>query len=190
LKKIGILAIQGDFDKHIRLVRELGFDSSEIRNEEQLAQTDALIIPGGESTTFMRLLHEFNLTEVIQRYASEKPVFGTCAGCIILATGADHLPYPPLAMIDIHVKRNAYGRQRESFIDEIMLDLPEHQGRYTGVFIRAPRIIKKGKNVKVLAKHGDDPVMVSSNGILACTFHPELAMDHVIHRYFLNKYVT
>jgi 5'-phosphate synthase pdxT subunit len=190
LKKIGILAIQGDFDKHIQLVRELGFESSEVRSREQLDKTDALIIPGGESTTFMRLLHEFNLTKVLQRYAAKRPVFGTCAGCIILASDVDHLPFPPLAVIDIHIKRNAYGRQRESFIDDVALDLPEYHGNYAGVFIRAPKIVEIGNNVKVLAKHGDDPVMVSSDGILVCTFHPELTAGSVIHRYFLHTIVT
>jgi 5'-phosphate synthase pdxT subunit len=189
LKKIGILAIQGDFDKHKQFVQELGYDGKDIRTSEQLAATDALIVPGGESTTFMRLLHEFNLIEAIQKYAAEKPVFGTCAGCIILASAVDHLPYPPLALIDIHIKRNAYGRQRESFIDDIVLNLPEYQGRYAGVFIRAPKIIKVGNTIKVLARHGEDPVMVSSNGILVCTFHPELTMDRVIHSYFLKNFV-
>jgi 5'-phosphate synthase pdxT subunit len=190
LNNIGILAIQGDFEKHKQIIQELGYHSYEIRDEDQLSKTDALIIPGGESTTFMRLLHEFKLTQALKEYAQNKPVFGTCAGCIILASGVDDLPYPPLDLIDIVVQRNAYGRQRESFIDDIRLDLPEYQGLYEGVFIRAPKIIKAGNAVTVLAKHGNDPVMVSSNGILACTFHPELTEDTLIHKYFLDVYVN
>jgi 5'-phosphate synthase pdxT subunit len=188
LKKIGILAIQGDFEKHKKIIQELGCGGYEIRNREELREMDALVIPGGESTTFIRILYAFNLTETLKEFGATRPVFGTCAGCIVLASGVDRLPQPPLGLIDIHVQRNAYGRQRESFIDDVTLDLPDKKS-FRGVFIRSPKIIGTGKHIKTLAKHGNDPVMVASDNILVCTFHPELTTDNAIHTYFLEQFI-
>jgi 5'-phosphate synthase pdxT subunit len=188
LKKVGILAIQGDFEKHKEIVEQLGYIGYEVRNAGELSQTDALIIPGGESTTFIRLFYEFNLTEALKEYAATHAIFGTCAGCIVLASDVDRLPQPPLGIIDITVKRNAYGRQKESFIDDVVLEFPGKKS-FRGVFIRAPKIINMGQKITILARHRNEPVMVASGNILVCTFHPELTTDHTIHRYFLDKFV-
>ena len=190
MKHIGILAIQGDFEKHRQILQKLGYRAEEIRTDKELDQSDALIIPGGESTTFMRLLHDFNLVPALKKFAGEKPVFGTCAGCIILASDVDQLPFPPLAVLKIKVQRNAYGRQRESFVGDVHLDIPGYKEKYEGVFIRAPKIETTVKEIKVLARYKDDIVMVASGRTLVCTFHPELTTDTVIHKYFLDEFVT
>ena len=189
MKKIGILAIQGDFSKHSQAVRSMGHEALEIRTSGQLALTDGLIIPGGESTTFLRLFNEFGLSNDIKRYSQSKPILGTCAGLIILSTHADNLPFEPLGLIDIEVRRNAYGRQKESFIDTIDLHLNGSRQGFQGVFIRAPRIIKTGKDVRILAKLGEEAVLVSNKNILAATFHPELTENREIHHFFMSHFV-
>ena len=189
MKKIGILAIQGDFAKHAQAVHASGHQVIEIRSGSQLEGTDGLIIPGGESTTFLRLFQAFALAPAIKRYAKAKPVLGTCAGLIILSREADALPFKPLGLIDISVKRNAYGRQKESFIDTINLNLNGTTRAFEGVFIRAPRIIKTGETVRTLAWHQGEAVLVANQKIMAATFHPELTSNLEIHRYFISNFI-
>jgi 5'-phosphate synthase pdxT subunit len=189
LKEIGVLALQGDFEKHKQVLKKIGCKAVEIRTKTQLNETDALIIPGGESTTFLKLLIEFNLIHSIQKYAKTHPIMATCAGLIVLAKKVEQFPYPSLNLLDITVKRNAYGRQRESFFDKIQLDLLGKKKEYLGVFIRAPRIVKYGNNIKVLARYKNDVVMVMSDKILACTFHPELTSDCEIHDFFKDQFL-
>jgi len=189
LKIIGILAIQGDFERHTRIITALGHLPAEVRTLNELYQTDALIIPGGESTTFLRLFNEFDLTDGIKTYARNHPIMGTCAGLIILSREADHLPFKPLGLLDITVKRNAYGRQRESFIDDIELFLNGTIKKTPGVFIRAPKISHIGNDIKVHARYKDNVVLVSSKNIMAATFHPELTNNHEIHSYFIEYFI-
>jgi 5'-phosphate synthase pdxT subunit len=189
VKKIGVLAIQGDFEKHGLILRELDVETVEVRSKDQLQATDGLIIPGGESTTFLRLFKEFNLDISIKEYAENKPIMGTCAGLIILSKKSDSLPYKPLGLIDIEVERNAYGRQRESFIDDIELYMNGSTTRFPGVFIRAPKISKVGKNVQILARHNEDVVMAAENNILVASFHPELTENSKIHNYFVKNFI-
>ncbi len=188
MKTIGILAIQGDFERHVRIIKALGHSPAEIRTLYELSRTDALIIPGGESTTFLRLFNEFDLTDGLKTYAKNHPIMGTCAGLIILSREADHLPFKPLGLLDITVKRNAYGRQRESFIADIELFLNGTTKKTPGVFIRAPKISHIGNDVKVHARYKDNAVLVSSKNIMAATFHPELTDNYDIHRYFVENF--
>jgi 5'-phosphate synthase pdxT subunit len=189
VNKIGILAIQGDFERHALTITKLGHQAIEVRTKEELDQTTALIIPGGESTTFLTLFNEFKLGDSIIQYAKSKPIMGTCAGLIILAKRADQLSYKTLDLIDIIVERNAYGRQRESFIEDIDLLLNGKERKYPGVFIRAPRINHVGNGVKILARHKNEPVLVSQNKILVATFHPELTENTDIHGYFISEFM-
>jgi 5'-phosphate synthase pdxT subunit len=189
VKKIGILAIQGDFEKHSHAIYRLGLEVIEVRTKEELERTDALIIPGGESTTFLKLFQEFNLENSIREYVKNKPIMGTCAGLIILSKEAHPLPYKPLGLIDIIVERNAYGRQRESFIENIDLYLNGEPCKFLGVFIRAPKICHIGKDVKILARHNQDAVLVCSGNILVATFHPELTENTNIHKYFIDNFI-
>jgi len=188
VKRVGVLAIQGGFFKHCLAVQALGHQAFEIRTAKNLSEIDALIIPGGESTTFVRMFAKFNLANEISNFASDHPVMGTCAGLIVLSRKSDHLPYKPLGLIDISVSRNAYGRQKDSFIDDITICLNGRKEIYPGVFIRAPRIDQIGDDVKILAKHNNDIVMVESENILAATFHPELTDNYDIHHYFINNF--
>ncbi len=189
MKNIGILAIQGDFNKHAQVIHKIGHSPCEVRTLEELSKTDALIIPGGESTTFLRLFNEFNLSEGVKHYAINHPIMGTCAGLIILSRETNDLPYKPLGLLDASVMRNAYGRQRESFVDTISLSLNGNKQSFPGVFIRAPKIIDIGLDVKTLAYHKKDAVMVESKNILAATFHPELTDNTEIHQYFIRNFI-
>ncbi len=189
MRKIGVLAIQGDFYKHCLAVQALGHKAVEVRTTTDLFNTEAIIIPGGESTTFIRLFAEFNLAQDIIDYARKHPIMGTCAGLIVLSNKADHLPYEPLGLLDITVKRNAYGRQKESFIDDIQICLNGQHHAFPGVFIRAPKIDQIGENIKVLARHKDDIVMVEAGNVLAATFHPELTDNFEIHQYFISNFI-
>ena len=189
MKNIGILALQGDFAKHIAMIRRTGHNASEIRTSDQLWQTDALIIPGGESSTFLKIIKRFNLYTDLRTYAQSRPILGTCAGLIILAKHADNLDAELLGLIDISVMRNAYGRQRESFVDEISLRLNGNTKNITGVFIRAPKILSYGADVNVIGLHNKDVVMAGNKNILVCTFHPEMTDDLSVHKYFIKNYL-
>jgi 5'-phosphate synthase pdxT subunit len=179
--KIGVLALQGDFDAHKRRLEELGAEVVLVKKPEQLSDIDGLVIPGGESGTFLKLLGEDGFAK-LRDFVRVKPTFGTCAGCILLATDVENPKQAGLGAIDITVRRNAYGRQIDSSIREgKFLNDPVEM-----VFIRAPKIERVGSGVEVIATEGKDPVMVRKGNTLAATFHPELSDDRRIHQYFLD----
>ncbi len=180
---VGVLAIQGDFDAHRRRLEELGAEVVLVRKAEQLASIDALVIPGGESSTFLTVLGEDGFAK-LQDFVRVKPTFGTCAGAILLASEVENPPQRGLGALDISIRRNAYGRQIDSSIREAETRLPG--GPLEMVFIRAPRIERVGPNVEVLASAGGDPVLVRQGSAMAATFHPELSADPRVHRAFLG----
>jgi 5'-phosphate synthase pdxT subunit len=173
--KIGILAVQGDFREHAAMLRHLGAEPVEVRKPEQLEELDGLVIPGGESTAIMRLIRIYGLEDALRRFA--RPVFGTCAGMILL--DRDHL-----GLVDVLVRRNAYGRQVASF--EADLELPAGNGSVRGVFIRAPRVAEVGPDVEVLAELDGEPVLLRDGRFLVASFHPELTDDTRVHELFLD----
>jgi 5'-phosphate synthase pdxT subunit len=172
---IGVLAVQGNFREHAATLRRLGADVVEVRLPEQLEGLDGLVVPGGESTTFMRLMRLYGLDEALRSFAG--PVFGTCAGMIVL--DRNHL-----GLVDLEVERNAYGRQVASF--EANLDLAGEDEPLRGVFIRAPRVLEAGPEVEVLAEHDGHPVLARQGRFLVASFHPELTDDTRVHERFLN----
>jgi pyridoxal 5'-phosphate synthase pdxT subunit len=183
--KIGILAVQGDFAAHAEMLRSLGAETIEVRTVADLNTCDALILPGGESTTQLQFLQEEGLFDAIRKFAAAKqPVFGTCAGAILLASEVQHPPQQSLALLDMTVLRNAYGRQLASdvFFGSSTLE-PQPMEM---VFIRAPIIEKVGPGVVVLAEYRGKPVLVQKDNLLAATFHPELTSDSTVHQYFLG----
>lgn len=186
--KIGILALQGDFYKHGEAVQKLGHDVLYIKDLPTLKKSDKLIIPGGESTTFFRLIEKLKLRAPLIEFGRTKSIMGTCAGLITVATQVDGLPFPPLGLIDIRVERNAYGTQIDSFIDEVRLDLFGEVLSFNGIFIRAPKIETRGQGVRELGWHKEAVVMVANETILASTFHPELSDDLRLHDFFINKF--
>jgi len=181
--KIGVLALQGDFDAHRRRLEELGATVALVRNPEDFDGLDGLVIPGGESTAFLKLLGD-RTYERLNQFVHTKPTFGTCAGAIMLAREVENPRQPGLNAIDISIRRNAYGRQ----IDSSILEAPSGLGGepLEMVFIRAPRIERVGQNVEVLARRGDDPVLVRQGQVMAATFHPELSHDKRVHAEFLK----
>ncbi len=189
---IGVLAIQGDFSEHQAALRRLGAEAPQVRTAQQLRDLDGLIIPGGESTTLCRLMADFRLYEPLRALVrTGLPIWGTCAGMIVLAKDASDLEFPTLEALDIRVLRNAYGRQVDSF--EADLDVPVLGGEpFHAVFIRAPVVESVGSGVEVLASLPQDalragsPVAVRQGAVLATAFHPELTDDLRFHRYFLE----
>ena len=173
--RIGVLALQGNFREHAQMLRGLGVDAVEIRKPEQLEALDGLVIPGGESTTFMRLMGLYGLDEALRRF--EQPVFGTCAGMIVL--DRNHLD-----LVDISVRRNAFGRQVASF--ETDLDVAGLDRPVRAVFIRAPWVEEVGPNVEVLAEVDGRPVLARDGRFLVAAFHPELTDDARLHEQFLE----
>lgn len=212
--KIGVLALQGDFAEHIRVLERTGVGTAEVRLPEHLDALDGLIIPGGESTTIGKLAAAYGLMAPLRQFGRQKAVWGTCAGAIFLAKDTfssqdisssqgisspqdiassqdNHRNQPLLRLMDIVIERNAFGRQVDSF--EIDLDVPAlrqvspHGGPYHAVFIRAPLIAKVEKDAQVLAKLPDERIVAAQQGrLLATSFHPELTGDDRFHRYFLN----
>jgi 5'-phosphate synthase pdxT subunit len=188
--KIGVLALQGDFDEHIAVLRRLGIETREVRLPEELEGLDGLIIPGGESTTIGKLAIDFGLMDPLRSFGNEKPVWGTCAGAIFLSKDIQH-EQPLLGLMDITVSRNAFGRQVDSF--EIDLDVPalarvdKQNQPFNSVFIRAPMIESvNADDVEVLASLEDGTVVAVQQGhLLATSFHPELSEDDRFHKYFL-----
>jgi 5'-phosphate synthase pdxT subunit len=179
--KIGVLALQGDFDAHRRRLEELGAEVVLVKKPDQFDDLDGLVIPGGESSTFLKLLGEEGLAK-LKEFVRVKPTFGTCAGCILLASEVENPKQAGLAALDITVRRNAYGRQVDSSIREgRFLDDPIEM-----VFIRAPKIERIGKDIEVIATEGKDAVLVRRGKTLAATFHPELSDDPRIHKYFID----
>jgi 5'-phosphate synthase pdxT subunit len=179
---VGILAIQGDYAAHGRVLEQLGAQVRFVRKPAELEACDALIIPGGESTTFLKFLEQHGFLEKLREFVRAKPTFGTCAGAILLAKNVENPPQKSLAALDIAIRRNAYGRQNESFIADAKTKL----GPLEMVFIRAPQITRVGKEVEVLARRGKDPVLVRQGNVMAATFHPELSADTAIHEAFLR----
>jgi 5'-phosphate synthase pdxT subunit len=183
---IGVLALQGDFAEHVAMLASLGVATVEVRLPAHLAAIDALIIPGGESTTILRLLDIYDLREPIRRLGAQGlPIWGTCAGAIVLAKHATDLDRPNLALMDIDVRRNAFGRQVDSF--EADLDVAGMDAPFHAVFIRAPLIERTGPGVELLAKLPDGTVVAAREGrLLATSFHPELTGDARFHRLFAD----
>src|SRR5579864_223317 len=181
--KIGVLALQGDFDAHRKRLEELGAEVVLVRKPEQLDEVTALIIPGGESSTFLKLLGEKGF-EKLKQFVRAKPTFGTCAGAILLADQVENPHQPGLGALDITVRRNAYGRQIDSSIREGETTLGGDPLEM--VFIRAPKIERVGREVEVLAREGDDRVLVRQGKTMAATFHPELSADKRVHKAFLE----
>jgi len=181
--KIGILALQGDFEAHRRRIAELGAEPVLVRKPEQLEGLDGLIIPGGESSVFLNLLGEAGFSRLSDLVRNE-PAFGTCAGCILLAGGVENPPQQGIGALDIAVRRNAYGRQIDSAILEGPTTLPG--GPLEQVYIRAPRIERAGPEVEVLAEREGHPVLIRQGRLMAATFHPELSQDRRVHEEFLK----
>lgn len=184
---IGILAVQGDFAMHARMLDQIGAPWKLIKHVEDLAEADALILPGGETTTMLKFLTERKMGDAIKAFAKEeKPVFGTCAGAILMAAEVTNPEQERLGLIDISIERNAYGRQVDSSVRQgecpTLSDRPVEM-----VFIRAPIIRRVGEGVKILGRSEGVPVLVEQGNLLAATFHPELTEDETVHRYFLAK---
>jgi len=184
----GVLALQGDFAEHVDLLRSCGYRVIEVRTAAELESCDALIIPGGESTTILKMIDRYELRDPIcKKIESGLPVLGTCAGAIVIASKTSD-GQPPLKMLDISLHRNAYGTQVDSFEAEVTVDGIEG-GPVLGAFIRAPIIDSVGSGVTIMAEHEGDPVVVSQGSILATTFHPEITKDIRLHRYFVERVV-
>ncbi len=187
--KIGVLALQGDFDAHRRRLEQLGAEVVLVKKPDQLDQLDGLVIPGGESGTFLKLLGAAGF-EKLKQFVKAKPTFGTCAGAILLATEVENPSQAGLGALNIRIRRNAYGRQIDSSIRQGKF-LRDLEGRLAEsplemVFIRAPKISRVGDGVEVLATEGADPVVVRQGRAMAATFHPELSEDTRVHQAFLK----
>ncbi|HMH51554.1 MAG TPA: pyridoxal 5'-phosphate synthase glutaminase subunit PdxT [Candidatus Acidoferrum sp.] len=200
--KIGVLALQGDFALHVKTLKACGRSASrtasggeasgamivdpvEVRKPEQLADLDGLVMPGGESTTLLKLIDEWHFVPALEKFhAAGKPMFGTCAGLILLAREVENPRQFSLGFIDVDVERNSYGRQRESFQVSGTAVLDGAPASIEMMFIRAPRIRRVGEGVEVLARQGDDPVMARQGTVLVATFHPEVTGEQAVHRYF------
>lgn len=187
---IGVLALQGAFAKHAEVLLALGARTIEVRKPKDLLGCDALIIPGGESTTMIRHMEFIHLREPFVEFSARKPVFGTCAGLILISKHILKDNMQPFQLLDIDVERNAFGRQVESFETKLNMQLKSGNPQsIPAVFIRAPRIRRVGEDVTVLARWKNEPVLVRQGIYLGATFHPELTSDHTIHSYFLKMVV-
>jgi 5'-phosphate synthase pdxT subunit len=184
VKTVGVLALQGDFEAHRKAIERAGARAIEVRSADQLAQCDGLIIPGGESTSMLKLLDIEKLTEPVRKFGESKPIYGTCAGAILLAREVTHPAQASLDLMDIAVERNGYGRQIDSRIAKVPVN---GGGEFEAVFIRAPIIRKVGADARVLASFEGDPVWVEQGRHMVTTFHPELTDDPRIHRRFVEK---
>lgn len=183
--KIGVLGLQGAVREHARSIEACGAEAIVVKKPEQLQEIDGLIIPGGESTTMRRLMDKYGFMEPLKQFAAQrKPMFGTCAGLIILAKRIVGYEEPHLGVMDVTVERNSFGRQRESF--EAELSIAGIADDFVGVFIRAPHIVEVGEDVEVLAKHEGRIVAARQGQFLGCSFHPELTDDHRMTQYFIQ----
>jgi 5'-phosphate synthase pdxT subunit len=192
MKKVGVLSLQGDFAAHGAALERLGAQPVFVRDAEQFPELDGLILPGGESTTMLKLLgYEPGLLQALADFGQKKPMFGTCAGAILMANEVTSPQQQSLRVMDIGVERNAYGRQIDSRVVEIEPSPEFHErtgaGKLPAVFIRAPIIRRIGNGTKVLARYNEDPVLVEEGRHLVSTFHPELTSDSRVHRLFLEK---
>ena len=180
---IGVLALQGDFEAHQKAIQRAGGEAREVRTASELQNVDALVLPGGESTTMLELIEGEHLFEPLQRFGAERPIFGTCAGTILLASEVVNPAQPSLGLMDMTVERNAYGRQIDSRIAQLEVEGEPAEA----VFIRAPVIRRVGPEARVLASYAGAPVLVEQARHLAATFHPELSESAEIHRHFVQK---
>jgi 5'-phosphate synthase pdxT subunit len=191
MKKVGVLSLQGDFAAHGAALARAGAEPVYVRQLEQFRAIDGLVIPGGESTTILKLLHRDGLMDALAEFGRRKPVFGTCAGAILMAAEVSNPAQESLALMDIAVERNAYGRQIDSRVT-VLDPEPEFErrtapGKLEAVFIRAPVIRRVNGGGKVLARYAGDPVLVEQGRHLVATFHPELTADSRVHALFLEK---
>jgi len=186
--RVGVLSLQGDFSLHAAALAELDCEPVRVSLPEHVDETlAALVMPGGESTTMLRLLESTGLRAPVEAFVREKPVLGTCAGLILLARDADKLPAPTFGALDVTAARNAWGRQVHSFTAGV--DAPEMGGELPGVFIRAPRITRVGPGVQVVARYRGEAVGVRQGDVVALAFHPELTPDRRAHAWFLSEVV-
>jgi 5'-phosphate synthase pdxT subunit len=184
---IGVLALQGDFERHRKALAALGASTAEIRKPEQLDGVAALVMPGGESSTLLKLMDAWHFAPALEKFhRAGRPIFGTCAGLILLAKDVQSPAQASLGFIDITAERNAYGRQKESFETELSADLGGTPRPIRAVFIRAPRIRRVGPEVRCLAQRAGECVMAREGSVLVAAFHPELTDDPSVHRYFLE----
>ena len=185
--KVGVLALQGAFAKHLEMLKTLGIEGVEVRTPTDLAQCAGVIIPGGESTTILRQLWFIELFQALAEFAKTKPLFGTCAGLILMSREVLANDFmKPFGVLDVAVERNAFGRQVESFRTSVEVVLSSKPVKYPAVFIRAPRIRSCGPGVKVLATYEDEPILVQEGLHMGATFHPELTDNPLIHEYFVS----
>ncbi|GIN88882.1 pyridoxal 5'-phosphate synthase subunit PdxT [Heyndrickxia sporothermodurans] len=183
--KIGVLGLQGAVREHVQAIEACGEEAIIIKSKDQLDEIDGLILPGGESTTMRRLIDQYDFMDKLKHLGElEKPMFGTCAGLILLAKKINGYDETHLGLMDVVVERNSFGRQKESFeADLAILGVADH---FNAVFIRAPHILEVGENVEILAKHNGRIVAARDRHILGCSFHPELTDDHSLTQYFIN----
>jgi 5'-phosphate synthase pdxT subunit len=184
MKTVGILALQGDFEAHAKAIEKAGGRAVEVRTREEMAECDGLILPGGESSTMLKLLEYESLLDPLRAFGEQRPIYGTCAGAILLAKEVSHPAQISLGLMDIDVERNGYGRQIDSRIAKLALN---GDGTFEAVFIRAPIIRRVGEGVRVIAKYNGDPVWAEQGRHMVTTFHPELTGDIRVHRRFLEK---
>ena len=191
MKRVGVLSLQGDFAAHGAALERAGAAPVYVRERSQLGEIDGLILPGGESTTMLKLLRNENLFDELAEFGRRKPVFGTCAGAILMATDVTNPPQESLGLMDIAVERNAYGRQLDSRVVELdpapEFEMRTAPGKLEAVFIRAPIIRRAGNGAQVLAEYAGDPVLIEQGRHLVATFHPELTTDARVHCLFLGK---
>ena len=185
-ERVGILALQGDFVLHQAVFSYLGVEVMLVKRAEELAKVDRLVIPGGESSTMQLLMDEYDLRQPLIEFGQHKPIWGTCAGLVLLANKVTDPLVKPLGLIDITVERNAYGSQINSFVATGAISLRSKAEPFEMVFIRAPRIMQFSSRVKVLGSYADDVTIARQNSILVSTFHPELTQQTTIHEYFLD----
>lgn len=186
---IGVLALQGDFERHLYQLTALGISGREVRLSEDLKELDGLIIPGGESTTINNLLDRFSLRQQLISFVKKKAVWGTCAGMIMLASKVNDPTIQPLGAIEISVIRNGYGRQIHSFFVDLSLNLGNGQSTIPASFIRAPLVKEAGGSVSILAKYENRPILLSQGNCLVSSFHTELHSDLTLLKYFIDKFV-
>ncbi|MBS4216695.1 pyridoxal 5'-phosphate synthase glutaminase subunit PdxT [Neobacillus rhizophilus] len=183
--KVGVLALQGAVREHIQSLEACGVEAVAIKHKEELKDVDGLILPGGESTTMRRLIDKYDFMDSLKEFAREgKPMFGTCAGLILLAKNIVGYSEPHLGVMDVTVERNSFGRQVDSF--EADLAVKDVAGGFPAVFIRAPHIVEAGENVEILSKHDGRIVLAREGQFLGCSFHPELTDDHRLTAYFVE----
>ena len=184
--KCGILALQGNFNQHKHMLDMLGVENIAIRYSSELSRCDALIIPGGESSAISKQLNDNNIRKSIIDFSVKRPIFGTCAGMIMLSSTKSNDKISPLNIMNFEIKRNAWGRQTHSFSAEIDLK-PIYKRKFHGIFIRAPKVNKYDQSMQILGTYNNEPVLMTDGKHLVSTFHPEVGLDMRIHNYFINS---